>query len=505
LPILGLKPEDLAGQTLKDLLHLPTDHQGKLSAVTTEPMEVVIRQVSGEKHELELRLSDLRAAPEVQGFVVNARDISERKALERRLRHQALHDPLTDLPNRRTFQLRFAEASAMAAVLFLDLDGFKLVNDSLGHQAGDRLLLDVAKRIRACLQADDVLARQGGDEFLILLNTSEPKVLAERLLAALEPPFRLGSQDVFISASIGIVAPIAGLKADEAVQQADIAMYRAKRLGKARAVFFEASMAADAPERLKLETDFRRAFERREFEVHYQPKVNLVSGKIESLEALVRWRHPERGLVSPGVFIPLAEETGLISQLGKFILETACYDAARWQESKIVMAVNLSPLQFRNPQLVDEVRAALETSALDPALLELEITESAVLGDVEVTIQVLEQLKALGVRLAIDDFGTGYSNLAHLKHFKVDVLKIDQSFIRGTPPGTEQLSDSAIVQAVIAMAKAFGLNVVAEGVETASHARELRDLGCDLGQGYFFSKPVDQAQMSSLLAKENSL
>lgn len=495
--MLGLSPEALSGEDFWKLLNL----SGEESEVT----EVQVVHKNSEVRDLELHISDLRHDPDVRGVVVNARNISERKILERRLRHQALHDPLTDLPNRRHLQEKLElslEKDENIAVLFIDLDGFKLVNDSFGHKAGDGLLLNVAQRIRGCLQEGDTLARQGGDEFIVLSETASEATsleLAKRILKALEPPFTLSAGDVFISASIGVVNGAAGLSADEVVQRADIAMYQAKRAGKAQATVFTPDMATDAPERLTLETDFRLALERNEFEVYYQPKVNLLNGKIESLEALVRWNHPTKGLVSPAVFIPFAEETGLIGPLGKYILEAACHDAAAWQLHDVVIAVNLSPIQFRNPDLVDEVRNALYASGLRPENLELEITESAVLGDVTATNAVLGQLKALGVRLAIDDFGTGYSNLSHLKDFKVDVLKIDQSFVRGTPPGSDTLSDSAIVEAVINMAKALDLHVVAEGVETQLHAEQLRDLGCDLGQGYYFSRPVTSEAISTLL------
>ena len=498
--MLGRNPTDLIGENLWTRLNISFDDVQDNSA--TE-VQLVMRKE--EIRDLELHISDLRHDPDVRGVIVNARDISERKDLERRLRHQAFHDPLTDLPNRRHLQETLETSlsqEAEVSVLFIDLDGFKLVNDSFGHKAGDQLLLQIAERIRACLQANDILARQGGDEFIVLAqSTTEADSLeqADRILKALEPPFKLRDGDVFISASIGVVLGAEGLTADEVVQRADIAMYQAKQSGKARATLFTPEMATDAPERLKLETDFRQALERNEFEVYYQPKVNLLNGKMESLEALVRWNHPEKGLVRPDIFIPFAEETGLIGPLGKFILEAACHDAAAWQQHDVVIAVNLSPVQFRNPKLVDEVRDALSASGLQPGKLELEITESAVLGDVKATNEVLEELKALGVRLAIDDFGTGYSNLSHLKDFKVDVLKIDQSFVRGKPPGSNALSDGAIVEAVISMAKAFGLHVVAEGVETSRHAEQLRDLGCDLGQGYYFSRPVTSNAISELL------
>ncbi|MEZ5661751.1 MAG: GGDEF domain-containing phosphodiesterase [Burkholderiaceae bacterium] len=312
-----------------------------------------------------------------------------------------------------------------------------------------------------------------------------------------------GAAQIFVSASIGVVDDLTGLDAEQAVQRADIAMYRAKQAGKAQAIVFADEMLAGAPERLALEADFRRALERDEFTVVYQPKVGLKSGITESLEALVRWIHPRRGFVGPDLFIPFAEESGLVHELSRQILRKACADAVRWQPYGVVVAVNLSPIQFRNPDLANEVREALESSGLEPRFLELEITESAVLGDVQNTIRVMRELKALGIRLAIDDFGTGYSNRAHLKHFDVDVLKIDQAFVRGDGRGSDQhLSDGAIVQAVIGMARAFDMHVVAEGVESANHARELTTLGADLGQGYYFSKPIDGRGIDHFLEAE---
>lgn len=486
--------------------------------------EVTVAGADGRPRIYELRATDLSAHADIRGIVLNGRDVTEAKALEEQLRHQALHDPLTGLPNRRSFSARFdamTEHERQAhCLLFVDLDGFKLVNDSYGHTVGDQLLIHAAARIRTCLSEGDLLVRQGGDEFLVLCTQ---RAVAERIQDVLAPPFEIGRgigfnwgpgsagaapagkrcEEIFVSASIGVVTNLAGIDAEQAAQRADIAMYKAKEAGKACAVVFCDEMLDGAPERLALESDFRRALERDEFTVVYQPKVGLRSGVTESLEALVRWIHPTRGFVGPDLFIPFAEESGLINELGRQILNKACRDAVRWQPHGVVVAVNVSPIQFRNPDLADEVRAALERSGLDPKFLELEITESAVLGDVQNTIRVMQQLKKLGIRLAIDDFGTGYSNLAHLKHFDVDVLKIDQAFVRGGHPGSkEHLSDGAIVEAVIGMAKAFGMHVVAEGVESSNHAAELKALGADLGQGYFFSKPVDGAGIDAFLQAE---
>ena len=471
-----------------------------------ERTEVEVISERGRRCVFDVKATDLMDHPAVEGIVLNARDITERKTLEDRLRYQALHDPLTNLPNRRQFKQRFeeldSETRANSAVLFLDLDGFKLVNDSYGHKMGDALLVATASRILGCIKEDAVLARQGGDEFLLLVH-GDGVAAGQAILEVLGPPFQFEGKEIFASASVGVVTDLAGLNSDEVAQRADIAMYEAKAAGKSQAMVFVEEMMLDAPERIQLESDFRRALERREFEVYYQPKVGLTSGQTESLEALVRWMHPTRGFVSPDSFITFAEDSGLICELGRQVLEQACNDAVRWQPFQVVVAVNLSPIQFRNPNLVQEVAEVLERTGLPPKFLELEITESAVLGDVSQTVAVLAELKELGVRLAIDDFGTGYSNLSHLKHYNVDVLKIDQAFVRGgNPSAQDHLSDEAIVEAVIGMAKAFDLHVVAEGVETQNHADDLKALGADVGQGYFFSKPVPAPDIDALLKRE---
>ena len=494
-----------------------------------EQTEITLTDEDGARRTFGVRATDHTNHPDIQGIVLNARDITDAKRLEDELRHQALHDPLTGLANRRSFAKHFDEETPEerehASVLFIDLDGFKLVNDSYGHTVGDQLLIHTAARISTCLGPGDLLARQGGDEFIVLCSGADTESpadfraggsrgadVAARIQAALAPPFEIGKGigaqsdepvEVFVTASVGVVTNLVGLDAEQAAQRADIAMYQAKEAGKNQAIVFSDEMLGNAPERLALESDFRKALERDEFTVVYQPKVGLKSGVTESLEALVRWIHPTRGFVGPDLFIPYAEESGLVAELGRVVLEKACMDAVRWQEHDVVVAVNLSPIQFRNPELVNEVRHALDMSGLDPKFLELEITESAVLGDVKNTVKVMNELKSLGIRIAIDDFGTGYSNLAHLKHFNADVLKIDQAFVRGGNDGPmDHLSDGPIVQAVIGMAKAFDMHVVAEGVESTEHADELRGLGADLGQGFFFSKPVSGEGIDDFLQAE---
>jgi diguanylate cyclase (GGDEF)-like protein/PAS domain S-box-containing protein len=509
-PILGLEADGMVGQAFW------TDTLGVQASMDVQ-REVRIDRADGEVRDLELRVQHLEDHPDLRGVIVNARDITERKTLERRLYHQALHDPLTDLPNRRLFMNRLervlentrADPLGRAAVLFVDLEGLNLVNDSFGHDRGDLVLVEAARRALGCLREEDVLARLGGDELVALLpsmlNESGALEVANRVQTALALPFMVDGQEVFLTVSIGIGMSEAGVSAGDLVRQSGIAMVRAKRV-QSRITAFRSEMAEDAPERLRLESDMRRSLEREEFQVYYQPKVDFKSGRIVSLEALVRWQHPERGFVSPAKFIPFAEETGLIEPLGQIVLETACRDAAGWQragEEPLVVAVNLSPMQFRNPNLVDEVARTLRRTGLPPAALELEITESAVLGDVSATIEVLDRLKALGVRLAIDDFGTGYSNLGHLQRFPVDVLKIDQSFVRDMHAETE--GDAPIVEAVISLARALNLHVVAEGVETVQQADRLRHLGCDQGQGFFFARPQPSASITVLLEKDSSV
>ncbi len=507
--ILGVAADVVTEKSFwSDVLKISSDSQRILEQARGEAVEITTRHASGEKRDLELRVQNHRDNPDVNGIIVNAHDITQRKRLEHDLRHQALHDPLTDLPNRRYFsqQLETAlkESFAKVAVLFIDLEGIKLVNDSYGHDRGDLLLIEASRRIRQCLRNEDTLGRLGGDELVAVLpsvlDEAGASEVATRILKSLTLPFKIESQEIFLSPSIGISLSFDKATPSDLVRQAGIAMYQAKREVK-ELLFFESAMGEEAPERLRLESDMRRGIEQNEFMVYYQPKVDLKTGKIVSMEALVRWQHPQRGFVSPAKFIPFAEETGLIEPLGKIVLETACREAVGWQPKTgepIVMAVNLSAIQFRNPNLVEEVHDVLIRTGLPAHALELEITESAVLGDVNATIATLEELKKLGIRLAIDDFGTGYSNLGHLRKFPVDVLKIDQSFVRGMSGG---LDDTPIVEAVISLAKALELHVVAEGVETLQQMEQLKGMGCDLGQGYYFAKPLPSGAISEMLSK----
>ncbi len=451
---------------------------------------------------------------------LTARALGRAEATARALEHQATHDALTALPNRALFQGRLGQALAgaarggdAAAVLFLDLDRFKVVNDSLGHAAGDDLLVAVAGRLAGCVRGGDTVARLGGDEFAVLLAGlgvgREATRTAGRIIRALDAPFRLGGRDVVTATSIGIAVGGTGHAAADLLRDADVALYRAKARGRGRYAVFDTAMNARALERLELEADLRRALRRGEFEVYYQPKVDLGTGCLAGLEALVRWRHPVRGVVGPGVFIPLAEETGLIQPLGQWVLEEACRQARRWGEAMgavgggaaVVVSVNLSARQFAQPTLVEDVARALAAGGADPHQVQLEITEGVAMGNAEATVEILRRLKELGVGLAIDDFGTGYSSLAYLKRFPVDALKIDRAFVTGL---RRETADSSIVGAVVGLRRALRLAVVAEGVETAEEAAQLCELGCALGQGYHFARPLPRAQVDALLLSEGA-
>ncbi len=439
-------------------------------------------------------------------------DALERQATEDRIRHSALHDPLTGLPNRVLFLDRLDQALArlrrrdsLCAILFLDLDHFKLVNDSLGHQVGDELLAETAPRLKQAVRGIDTVARFGGDEFGILLEDiegeHEASQMAERIASVFTRPFVLAGSEHFVTTSIGIALARGGELAEELIRDADAAMYRAKEHGRARYELFDEVMRGRALARLRVENDLRRALERKELILDYQPVVSLRDHSIASLEALVRWRHPERGLIPPAEFIPIAEENGLIEPIGRWVLEQACRQAAQWHRDRpdaapFRISVNLSAIQVAKRGLPETVAEVLRATRLDPSCLSLEITESVMLHDADALKETLRALKALGVRLVLDDFGTGYASLGYLTRLPLDTLKVDRSFVDGL--GIEP-RDTAITEAIIAMSRALSLEVVGEGVETELQESELKRLGCELAQGFYFSRPVCAREISTML------
>jgi diguanylate cyclase (GGDEF)-like protein len=462
----------------------------------------------------ELRLFET-LANQVSVALENGRlehSLAQLKSLEQQLTFQAFHDSLTNLANRALFSERVVQALATAqtngstvAVLFIDLDDFKTVNDSLGHGAGDQLLIAAGERIRHCVRPGDTAARLGGDEFAILLedvqSPQDTTRVAERILSAFRAPVEVDGKNLFVQASVGIATSQHCDEAGELLRNADVAMYTAKRNGKGCYEVFEPTMSVAVVRRHQLKADLERALENDEFVVHYQPFVDLTDGRIVSVEALVRWQHPERGLLPPVDFIGLAEETGLIVPIGKLVLEVACRQAAAWRQTHptLAMSVNLSPRQLEHAGLVEDVRACLRTSGLEAESLILEITESIMMEDLDGTVATLEALKELGVLLAIDDFGTGYSSLSYLRRLPIDILKIAKPFVDGIGTTPEEL---AFVHAIVKMGQTLHLELVAEGVEREDQFTELHDLQCNFGQGFYFARPMPPVEMLALLEQD---
>jgi diguanylate cyclase (GGDEF)-like protein/PAS domain S-box-containing protein len=452
-------------------------------------------------------------------LIFQIQDITDRKRAEERLLHEAFHDMLTGLPNRALFMdhLKLSvergkrREDRLFAVLFLDLDRFKVINDSLGHMVGDQLLVGIARRLEICLRPGDTVARLGGDEFTVLLedlmSVTEAIDVADRLQKALALPFNLNGHEVFATVSIGIALSSTGYdRPEEVLRDADTAMYRAKMLGKARHEVFDKTMHARAMNLLQMETDLRRAIERKEFVLHYQPIVALETGTIRGFEALIRWQHPERGFVSPDEFIPIAEETGLIIPIGQWVLRQACRQIHEWQVQfpqypPLQVSVNLSSKQFINSNLSEQVRQILKETEVEPQSLKLEITESMVMENFETATEMLNQLRTLGVELSIDDFGTGYSSLSYLHRFPISTLKIDRSFVSRMSDNNE---NAEIVRTIIMLARSLKMDVVAEGVETQDQLSQLAMLECEYGQGYYFAKPLDIEGVAKLLADQHT-
>ncbi|GAB3493262.1 hypothetical protein GCM10027399_12900 [Curvibacter fontanus] len=520
--LFGWRAEQILGK------HLLTVPQGKerettelrdrvLSGESIIDLEVQRQKQDGTLFDLSTTLAPLRdASGAVTGYLAIAADITARKAAEQQVEFLAYRDVLTGLPNRLLLQDRFGQAMAHAersqnkvALLFLDLDNFKTINDSLGHAVGDALLQEIAVRLGACVRETDTISRQGGDEFLIVLSDlggteAIPPVLL-KIRERLQAPFAVDGHELTTSASIGVALyPDDGRDFETLLKRADTAMYRAKDAGRNHYRFFDEQMNVEAVELLRLKSGLRRALAQGEFELHYQPQFELTSGRVIGAEALIRWRHPEDGLISPARFIPVAEDSGLIVPIGEWVIQEACRQAMAWRAAglpSLVMAVNLSAVQFRRGDLQQSIAQALQSSGFDPQLLELELTESILIRDTESVLGSVRQLKQLGVKLAIDDFGTGYSSLSYLKRFDVDKLKIDQSFIRDLARDPD---DAAIVRAIIQMGASLSLRTIAEGVEDAATLALLREFACDDAQGYHFARPMDAQAFAGFMAQTSA-
>jgi diguanylate cyclase (GGDEF)-like protein/PAS domain S-box-containing protein len=528
--VLGYAPDELDATKLTILIH-PEDKANVLQFLMNggrdgdaHPalIEFRMRHQDGYWLHVETLRTNLLHDPNVKGFVLNTRDVSERKAFEEQLAHQAFHDSITGLANRALFRDRVEHAlerqqrdDKPVSVLFMDLDDFKTINDSLGHAAGDHLLGEVGERLKNCLRAADTAARLGGDEFAVLLEDGGEGIgaadVAARILESLDAPFHLETKEVFVRGSIGIATADHEHEgtggAEELLRNADVAMYMAKESGKNRYQIFEPAMHDTALKRLELKADLQRALDNDEFMLHYQPIIELDTGKVSGLEALLRWNHPQRGIIPPLDFIPLAEETGLIVPIGRWVLEEATLQGRALQERfpmtpPLHMAVNLSARQLQRPEIVTEVAESLVRSGLAAESLVLEITESVMMQDVELSLQRLTELKEIGIKLAVDDFGTGYSSLNYIQQFPVDILKVDKSFVDAFNTDARK---SALTATIIKLAADLELRPVAEGIERADQLERLQTLHCDLGQGFYFAKPMPMDDIDELLSTRKAL
>jgi diguanylate cyclase (GGDEF)-like protein/PAS domain S-box-containing protein len=520
--LLGYEPAEMIGRSIfgilhrDDLAHVRAAFRRILETVhTREPIEFRVRHRDGQWRTFESLGTNCIDDPHIQGVVFNSRDVTDRKAIQSRIQHLAYHDNLTGLPNRSLLQDRLAHCIARAerssrkvAVLFIDLDNFKNINDTLGHDVGDELLRQVARRLTTCVRSSDTIARQGGDEFIVLLDSLEDgrgaSVVAQNILNSLRAAFDLGGTAQHVSGSVGIALyPEDGRDAQTLMRNADTAMFHGKGIGKNTYQYFTAQMNVAVKRRMTLESALRRAVLQKDFMLHYQPQIDLETGEISGVEALVRWKTEDSGIVMPADFIPLAEETGLINEIGEWVLREGCRQNREWQDRGLAprrVAVNLSARQFMDKGFLDTLTRVLEETGLDPAWLELEITESQIMRQTEGMILLLTRLSGMGVHLAVDDFGTGYSSLSYLKRLPIQKLKIDQSFVRDI---TVDPNDAAIVVAIIQMARSLELETIAEGVETAGQLALLRSKGCRAGQGYYFSEPLSADNLYPLLRQNN--
>lgn len=525
LRITGYTLEEVIGRSPGSFLHGPeTDPEvvrymrRQLRAGQGFRTDILNYGKGGRRYWIDMQVQPVCDADHrIRHYISIQADITERKQAEISTEHRARHDAVTGLPGRELFMDRLNLAITQArrsnmvlGILIFDLDRFKIVNDSMGHACGDELLKDIAQRLTVALRATDIVARMNGDEFYVILPTireaADMNRVAEKIVETLRPPFEVNGQEIFVTVSLGgSVFPTDGEESEQLIKHAEIAMYRAKHSGRNSFRRFARNMNQRAAERLTLETNLHKAVANNEFRVYYQPQISLLTGRIIGAEALVRWQHPERGVVGPGEFIPLAEETGLISDIGYNVLQQACRQAHEWHRqgnSTLRIAVNVSKRQFQTPDIIGRIAAVMRTTGLDPALLELEMTENAAIEQFDAQLAILQELKSLGLTLALDDFGTGYSSLNYLTRLPIDTLKIDRSFIQGTNSDNR---DAAIVTSIIQMAHNLMMTVVAEGVERPNQATFLHRQGCDAVQGFLYNRPVPVEQFTHMLDLQRAL